>query len=279
MVMNQDSPLSYDELFEKTTAAGQGHIFRWWDELGWSSRKKLLEQVSNIDFDELGGLVDKFVTNANESGTQPKIEPAEVIPRPSTPGQIEEAERTRAAGEAAIRDGRVSVVVVAGGQSTRLGYPGPKGTFRIGPISGKSLFQFHGEKIRAMRRRYEAGIPWYIMTSGANHAETVAFFEENQTFGLEEASVRFFTQEMIQAVDMSGRLILDEKDHIFENPNGHGGTITSLARSGMLRDMRDRGVDLVFYCQVDNLLNVMADPAFLGHHILAVAEMSAKIVP
>jgi len=98
-------------------------------------------------------------------------------------------------------------------------------------------------------------------------------------FGLEEDSVRFFTQEMIQAVDSAGRLILDEKDHIFENPNGHGGTITSLATSGMLREMRDRGVDLVFYCQVDNLLNVMADPIFLGHHILADAEMSAKIVP
>jgi UDP-N-acetylglucosamine/UDP-N-acetylgalactosamine diphosphorylase len=172
----------------------------------------------------------------------------------------------------------VAAFLVAGGQGTRLGYSGPKGKFRISPIKEKSLFQLHAEKILAMSRKYRANIPWYIMTSDTNHQETVDFFETCEYFGLNPKDVVFFSQEMIPALDANGRLILDAKDHIFTNPNGHGGSLSALKKSGALEDMRRRGIDLIFYFQVDNVLVKICDPVFLGYHVQNQAHMSTKVV-
>jgi UDP-N-acetylglucosamine/UDP-N-acetylgalactosamine diphosphorylase len=167
------------------------------------------------------------------------------------------------------------VVVVAGGSGTRLGFDGPKGTYPIGPVSAASLFQIHAEKLRALGRRYGKTPPFYIMTSPENHAATVRFFDEHGRFGLEH--VRFFVQGQMPAVDRAtGKVLLARKDH--------GGCLTALATPApgggpsCLDEMRDRGVRTLFYFQVDNPLMEIADPAFLGHHRQAGAEMSFKVI-
>ena len=266
-------------LKEKFEAAGQGHVFRFWDELDEEARQRFLKQLEKIDLDLVTQLVRDFVKNPQKAKFRGKLEPAEVIPIPRTPAQREEAEKARQAGETVLRAGKVGLILVAGGQGSRLGFPGPKGAFPITPVRNKSLFQWHAEKIRAIEKRYGVTLPWYIMTSESNHAQTQAFFEENDYFGLQREQVFFFVQDMLPAVDADGKIILDRKDHVFTSPNGHGGTLLALRKSGALDDMKKRGIEQLFYFQVDNVLVKIADPIFIGYHVQANAEMSSKVIP
>src|SRR5262249_53870293 len=180
----------------------------------------------------------------------------------------------------ALRCGNVAVLLVAGGQGSRLGFERPKGMFPIGPISQKTLFQIHAEKVLALGRRYGKAVPFLVMTSPATDAETKSFFEEHNYFGLAHKEVHFFCQGTMPALDMNtGRLLLDAPGRLFTSPNGHGGTLTALADSGLLDRLRERGIRQIFYFQVDNPLVKVADPRFLGHHLAASAEVSSKIVP
>lgn len=258
--------------------AGQGHVFRWWREISEQARNRLLDQLCSVDFNELEELYAAWKENAAPLPDE-KLEPAEVIGIPQTPEEIAANRRARELGEKAIQAGEVALFLVAGGQATRLGIDIPKGAFQITPIKGKSIFEHHAEKIRALSRRYRARLPFSIMTSETNDEATRAFFEERDWFGLMPDDVFFFKQDMMPALDFNGRLMLDAKDHIFTSPNGHGGSITSLKNSGAVDDMKARGVRHIFYFQIDNVLIKMADPVFVGHHIESGAEMSAKVAP
>jgi len=178
----------------------------------------------------------------------------------------------------ALRDGRVALFTVAGGQGTRLGYDGPKGTFRVTPVKGRSLFEVFALKIRAAGRRYGRPLHWFIMTSHQNHEATVAFFDENRRFGLDPARVHFFLQGRMPAVDFSGRILLETQDSLALSPDGHGGSLRALERSGGLDLMKSEGVDTVSYFQVDNPLVRCIDPAFIGWHLIRGSEMSSKAV-
>lgn len=266
------------KLIERVYEAGQGHVFRFWDELKDDSRRRLLNQLKEVDFDLLAELDRKFIQTQEGDRIQGKLEPADFIALPKSQQEKEAATQARLTGERALQQGRVAAFLVAGGQGTRLGFHGPKGLFPISPIKEKSLFQLHAEKILAMSKKYDVVIPWYIMTSETNHQQSIDFFEAHEYFGLNAQDVMFFRQEMVPALDPKGRLILDAKDHIFTNPNGHGGSLAALKRSGALDDMRRRDIDLIFYFQVDNVLVKICDPVFLGHHVERHAQMSAKVV-
>ncbi|MFQ5653036.1 MAG: UTP--glucose-1-phosphate uridylyltransferase [bacterium] len=265
-------------IIDRTVAAGQEHVLRFWQDLAPASRDKLLAQLSQIDFDLVAKHHKSFLQARQSRPHKARFEPAEFIPIPKSAAEREAANRAKLEGEEALRRGRVAAFLVAGGQGTRLGFDGPKGKFPISPIRKKSLFQLHAEKILALSRRHDTAIPWYIMTSKTNHEETVELFERQHYFGLRPAEVMFFRQEMVPALDPNGKLLLETKDHIFENPNGHGGSLSALKNSGALDDMKDRGIDLIFYFQVDNVLVKMCDPLFLGVHLQQRADMSAKIV-
>jgi len=187
--------------------------------------------------------------------------------------------RAKAAGEEALRAGRVAAFTVAGGQGTRLGYDGPKGTFRVTPLKQKPLFQVFAEKIRAAGARYGRPLHWFIMTSHANHAATESFFAENKFFGLDRARVHFFRQGRMPAVGFDGKILLETKSSIALSPDGHGGSLRALERSGSLDLMRREGVDTLSYFQVDNPLVRSIDPVFIGWHVLRGSEMSSKMVP
>ncbi len=266
------------ELRELAEAHGQGHVFRWWDELDGMWREYLLEQVAALDFAELDALIEKFVLREYEPDFG-ELKPAQPITMPETPEGEAQRRRAIAIAEEAIRSGHVAALVVAGGLGTRLRYIPPKGTYPTAPITGKSLFQLHAEKLRAASRRYGVRIPWYIMTSEATDAPTKAYFAEHDYFGLPREDVFFFEQALSPAVDFQGKLLLAEKGAVAMSPNGHGGVLQALKDGGALADMRRRGIKVISYFQVDNPLIKLVDPAFIGYHIERGSEFSSKALP
>jgi UDP-N-acetylglucosamine/UDP-N-acetylgalactosamine diphosphorylase len=152
--------------------------------------------------------------------------------------------------------------------------------YPIGPVSGKSLFQIHAEKVLALRRRYQRPVPLLVMTSEATDAETMAFFDDHAHFGLPREDVSFLCQGTMPALDLAtGKLLMESRDRLFTSPDGHGGVLRALEKARLLPALQARGVRHVFYFQVDNPLVKVADPVFLGYHLTTRAEVSLKIVP
>jgi UDP-N-acetylglucosamine/UDP-N-acetylgalactosamine diphosphorylase len=264
------------QLRERFATFGQGHVFRFWDSLSERERAALIAQAERIDLVEL-----RHVHERNASLAAPgahRLEPPRVEVLPGHGGQPERRAEARKRGEELLRAGRVAVLVVAGGQGTRLGFEGPKGLYPLGPASGRTLFELQAQKIHGARRRAGVSIPWYVMTSPATDRTTRDFFAAQGFFGLPPEDVRFFCQGMAPALDFEGRLLLEAPGRIAESPNGHGGTFQALADSGALDEMERRGIRTLSYYQVDNPLIRLADPVFLGLHDLEQAEMSAKVV-
>ena len=266
------------QLREQAEHAGQGHIFRFWDELSDQSRERLIGQIQSIDFDLLLRLKKEYLENPHSRTFSGQLEPPEIIPIPKTDRQKIQAGEAKEIGENLLRQGKVGAILVAGGQGTRLGFDGAKGKFKIMPVSGKTLFQLFAEKIAALNKKYDCTIPWFIMTSEANDQETRDYFLEYNFFNLNPGDVFFFKQGMIPALDGEGHVFLDAKDHIFANPNGHGGTIYALQDSGCLYEMKRRGLEELFYFQIDNVLINICDPIFIGYHHQIKADISLKVV-
>jgi len=273
------SSIQYDpsSLRAMATAHDQGHLFAFFDELPAAGREKLLKQVATLEFSVLDRLIAQFVRGPGQMAEGGKIEPAAVITIPATESEKKAEQTAREAGEAALRAGRVGCFLVAGGQGTRLGIEGPKGAFEIGPVTKRTLFQLHAEKILALRRRYKAPIPWLIMTSDANDEQTRAFFAERHCFNLGAETMRIFKQANMPAVDREGRILLQAKDELALSPNGHGGSIKALYDSGTLHWLQGQRVDTLSYFQVDNVLVKIGDPVFIGHHVLAGSQISTKV--
>ncbi len=252
----------------------QEQVFRFWDELDAAGRERLLEDLSQIDFSLMSRLVDTWIRNTPQAEAFSKIDPVPVIPvvDPERP----DAQAALAIGEEALRAGRVGLFLVAGGQGTRLGFDGPKGSYPIGGLTGKTIFQYHAEKILNLQRRYGCVLPWYIMVSQTNGPATKAFFASNDYFGLDPNDVYFMAQHMVPCVDENGKFLLESKDRLAMNPNGHGGCIQAMVEHAVLDNARARGVDTLCYFQVDNWGVKVADPYFIGYHIQAKAEISSK---
>lgn len=261
------------------TDAGQGHVFRFWDELNSAERQRLEQQARGIDLDELARLNRQLVSAEDPSApTTSRIEPPEWIARPESGEDERQWQQARVRGETAILDGRVAAFTVAGGQGTRLGFDGPKGAFPVTPVTGKPLFQVFAEKLRAAERRYGNPVHWWIMTSELNHEATEAFFQKNNFFGLRPEHVGMFRQGLMPAVDRDGNILLAGKGEIAMSPDGHGGSLRALVRGGATAAMRERGIDLISYFQVDNPMVRCIDPEFIGFHLAHASEMSSKAV-
>jgi len=257
---------------------GQQHVFRFWDQLGTPQREQLLSELDSLDFEEVSRLIQQHI-KGNESGhgvSHP--EPSPYIRLPQTEEERHRHQEAWEQGVEAVRQGRVAAFLVAGGQGTRLGYDGPKGCFPIGPLSNKTLFQLFAEKILATCRRYGAVVPWYIMTSRDNDEISRRFFEEHDYFGLPRENVLFFRQGMMPAVDQDGLLLMDSPHSLALTPDGHGGAIRALKRSGALDDMARRGVAYISHFQVDNVLVQPIDPVFIGFHVQTGSQMSSRMV-
>jgi UDP-N-acetylglucosamine/UDP-N-acetylgalactosamine diphosphorylase len=263
--------LDFEQVQNKLTRIGQQHLLKYWNELTQAQQKSFLAELSELDFDRIPGWVEDYVKNNKQAGIPSDLEPA-----PYYPASPRESEQALTLGRRLISEGKVGVFVVAGGQGTRLGYDGPKGCYPVSPIRKKPLFQIFAENILAARRRYDAVIPWYIMTSPLNNDATVKFFEENGWFGLGEETVFIFMQGTMPNFDFEGKILLSGKCSLAKSPDGHGGSLKALCRSGATAHMAKFGVEYISYFQVDNPLIKIIDPLFIGLHALNNAQMSSK---
>lgn len=256
----------------KFEEAGEGHVFRFWDDLSSAQRDLLLSDLGSIRVDSLPELRKVVTADSAQASPVAAIEPVHIVTRDAV------THEQRAIGESLIAAGKVAPFTVAGGQGTRLGFDGPKGSFRISPVRNKSLFQLFAESIRATEIRYGCDLTWYIMTSPINHSETVAFFREHGFFGLNDRRVRFFEQGVMPSFSKDGRILMADKHRVALSPDGHGGSLLALAETGTLADMAARGIEHISYFQVDNPLVNCLDPAFVGLHAATGSEMSSKAV-
>ncbi len=263
------------EIRKKLEAHGQSHLLAFYEELPSEHRELLLEQIQGINFDQLEGWIERYVRRPPRLEVPQDIQPPETVPNGGGP----EARIARKRGLELLGAGKVAAFTVAGGQGTRLGYEGPKGCLPASPVVKKPPFRLFAEQIRAVALREGASIPWYILTSSTNDTATRAHFRQNAFWGFDSGDVVFIKQGTIPAIDFEGRLMLDRKYQLAVSPDGHGGSLIALRRSGALDDMARRGIELISYFQVDNPLVRCIDPLFLGLHELNAAEMSAKSLP
>jgi UDP-N-acetylglucosamine/UDP-N-acetylgalactosamine diphosphorylase len=258
----------------------QEHLVTFWPELDARRRQELLDQIRELDLVKMDDWVEHLVKNAAEPPVVHKdFEPAtSYSAEPRNPAERRKYKKAIELGEKLIAQGKVAGLVVAGGQGTRLGFDGPKGNFPISPIKQKTLFRIFAETIQAVTQRYGATCPWYVMTSPMNYTQTVEIFKADNYYGLEVKDVSIFQQGTLPNFAFEGRVLLEDKARIARSPDGHGGCIGALARSGALADMQRRGVEYISYWQVDNPLVRLFDPLFLGLHALDGAEMSSRAV-
>ena len=182
-------------------------------------------------------------------------------------------------GEHAIRSGKIAMILVAGGQGTRLGFDQPKGMFRIGPVSNRSLFAMHADSIRGTSRRYGVSIPMYVMTSPATDLATREYFQEHRNLGLGNDELHVFCQGTMPAVDAAtGAILMDSPSSLALSPDGHGGIVAALHQQKVLESARQRGIEHFFYAQVDNPLVRACDPLLIGYHLLAQSQMTTQVV-
>lgn len=256
----------------------QTHLLTFYGELAAEQRDKLLDQLEAQDWTELDRLIHSHVLAQpeNQLPELERIEPAPTYPKEPTGDLVKTYEEARALGEHLIREGEVAAFTVAGGQGTRLGWDGPKGTFPATPLTKKPLFQVFAEFLCKVQQKYDCVMPWYVMTSSVNHQATRAFFEEHDYFGLDKDRVMLFQQGTMPSIGLDGKVLLAGKAELALNPNGHGGSLRALHTSGALGDMTRRGVTQISYFQVDNPNVKCLDPLFIGLHAINDAKMSSK---
>jgi len=267
----------FNRIKELLKRHNQSHLLAFWDQLNPSERQNLLAQIRELDFSKIDGWVADYVKKPHFpavcSGFAP-VEPYNL--NPDSPDQKGRYARARELGKELISAGKVAAFVVAGGQGTRLGFDGPKGNFPISPVKNKTLFQIFAETIAAVSKKYSAVCPWYIMTSPFNFAQTKEIFRSNGYYGLRENDVFIFQQGTLPNFDFDGKILLADRCNMACSPDGHGGSLKALYRSGALKNMKKRGVEFLSYWQIDNPLVNIFDPLFIGLHALDEAEMSSK---
>ncbi|MBZ0136321.1 MAG: UDPGP type 1 family protein [Planctomycetes bacterium] len=267
------------ELRAKFETAGQGHVFAWWDELGERARRRLTRQLEAVDLSRLPEMLAAVEALKSPRARNLSPAPTYALGDETFPYALDDAARALAPqGEKELRDGRVGVLLVAGGQGTRLGFDGPKGCYPILPLTGMTLFEVFARKLLRVGREYGRTPPLYVMVGRHNEAATRNFWEDHDWFGLCPEDVQFFAQGEMPALDDDGKLVMSGKDALFSGPDGHGGVVQALHRQGLTADMRRRGIRTISYLQVDNLQTPVADPAFIGLHLGEGAEVSLKVV-
>lgn len=265
------------KLLLQLKAIGQSHLFSFCGELDENQQGLLLNQLEALDFKHIPMWVEQYVKNES-----PLTIPTEFEPAPSYPAEAASPEhgkkyaQARQLGESLIRAGKVAGFVVAGGQGTRLGFDGPKGNFPISPVRKKTLFQLFAESLLAASQKYNTTVPWYIMTSPLNHAATVEALEAAGHYGLDKKDVFIFQQGTLPNFGFDGKILMADKATLASGPDGHGGSLKALHKSGAVADMQRRGIEILSYWQVDNPLIQTIDPLFIGLHAMDHAEMSSK---
>jgi UDP-N-acetylglucosamine/UDP-N-acetylgalactosamine diphosphorylase len=287
-LVSKDDAADLDKrrLLEKVRPIGQEHLLAFWDRLDGGQRRRLAEQIEQIDGETFRKLKADFQSGAAAGGDTKskwaalaaKAEPPPAMRLDGSGVSFAPAD-ARQRGAELLKASQVAMILVAGGLGTRLGFDQPKGLFEIGPLSHRSLFQVLLEHLLAVSRRYSVRIPLYVMTSPATDEVTREYLTRHHWFGLPADDCRIFCQGTMWAVDdRFERILLERGDSLFAGPDGHGGMLVAFSKSGCLADAQQRGAKHIFYGQIDNPLLQVCDELFLGSHVLAGSEMTTQVV-
>ena len=250
---------------------GQEHILKYYDELNNDEKKNLLGQIELIDF----SVLDNLDAEKNSNSVRGTFAPLGAVTIDDIAENSDEYINT---GVEAIKAGKAAAVLLAGGQGTRLGFDKPKGMFRIGVDEELYIFQCLINNLMDVVKLAGAWVPLYIMTSEKNNDDTIAFFKEKNFFGYDPEYVQFFIQDMAPSVDFNGKVLMESKSKISISPNGNGGWFSSLVRAGLLDEIKAKGVEWINVFAVDNVLQRIADPAFIGAVIKSGQQSGGKVV-
>ena len=263
------------EAIDKLKEYGQNHIVNILEKLDETKKQELIEQINKIDFHQMMELYQN--TKKEIEFKESKIEPVPYLDKAKlTKEQREEFDKL---GEEVVKNNQYAVVTMAGGQGTRLGHTGPKGTFKLDVYGkGKYLFEILADNLQEANKKYGVVINWYIMTSKENNADTVEFLEKNNYFGYDKNKVTIFKQSELPLVDTEGKFLINKEYKIKEASDGNGGTYSSLRASGCLADMKEKGINWVFIGSVDNALLKMIDVTLLGMAVKKGVQIASKSV-
>ena len=245
------------ELLEKHN---QEKLLKNYEKMSEEDKANLLDQILTIDLDQINELYESTKKEINFAND--KIEPIDYVDKSNL--SEEEYKKYDDLGTTAIKNGKYAVVTMAGGQGTRLGHNGPKGTFMLGLKEDKSIFEILTDSLKKNNEKYGVSIPWYIMTSRENNDQTEQFFKDNNYFGYDKSNITFFKQGELPMCSEEGKLLIDENNRVKEAADGHGGIFESMRRNGVIFDMEARGIEWAFIGPVDNVLVNMVDPVLLG---------------
>lgn len=262
--------MTYEEALKKLAPAGQEHLLQYYNEIGDEQKGSLLRQIDDLDLSLL-----KLIEDGVKEVPKGKLQPLGAVTLDEIENRRTEYEKT---GIEAVRACKVGAVLLAGGQGTRLGLDKPKGMLNVGVTKELYLFEQLVNNLMEVVKKTGAWVPLLIMTSEKNHADTTAFFEANDFFGYQKEFVFFFVQEMAPSVSYEGKIYMEGKDKLSASPNGNGGWFSSLVRAGLLDKMTDLGVEWLNVFSVDNVLQKIADPVFVGATIEAGCVCGAKVV-
>ncbi|POR32720.1 UDP-N-acetylglucosamine pyrophosphorylase [Tolypocladium paradoxum] len=282
----EPSPEALAGLREQYAKAGQDHVLTFYDSLGSDEKGALFEQLSRFDPAHINDIAARALSPPEAEQTPDTLEP---LPDSATASILDSGAhdigKWYGSGLDLIGQNKVAVVLMAGGQGTRLGSSAPKGCYDIGLPSHKSLFQIQAERIRTIQELAaskvgsgSAVVPWYVMTSGPTREPTQQFFQENKYFGLDSANVSIFEQGVLPCISNDGKILLETKAKVAVAPDGNGGIYQALVLSGVLDDMRKRGIQHIHAYCVDNCLVKVADPVFIGFSASLDVDIATKVV-
>ncbi len=252
---------------EKLSMLNQTHLLKYTKELSDADRDELIDQIEGLDF----SVLDEIGVEEKRG----KIEPISA----TTLKEIElNKERYRKIGIDAIKAGKVGAVLLAGGQGSRLGFDKPKGMFDIGINKNLYIFECLINNLLDVVKEAGAWIPLFIMTSEQNDKDTREFLDKHDYFGYSSDNVIFFVQEQLPTVDLNGKLMLADKGIVSTAPNGNGGWYASMVRSGVFKILKDNKIEWLNVFAVDNVLQRIADPCFIGAVVDSGKESGSKVV-